>query len=52
MSRALTLMSPGAPADAEDLEADALESMVGRATPDAVKQARRELLEALRQTAD
>jgi hypothetical protein len=52
MSRTLTLLSPGAPADMTELDADDLEAMVARASTDAVKQARRELLEALRQSAD
>ncbi len=52
MSRTLTVLSPGAPADVTDLDPDDLEAVVARPSTDAVRQARRELLESLRQSAD
>lgn len=52
MSRTLTVLSPGAPAELTDLDPDDLEAMVARPSTDAVRQARRELLESLRQSAD
>jgi hypothetical protein len=52
MSKALTLLSPGAPADVADMDPDELETLVARVSTDSVRQARRELLEALRNTAD
>jgi hypothetical protein len=51
LSRALLLLSPGAPAGLADMDSDQLERMGLRASTESVKQARRELLAGLRDTA-
>jgi hypothetical protein len=51
LSKALLLLSPGAPSDMAAVDPDQFDRMVARATTDAVKQARRELLGGLRDIA-
>jgi hypothetical protein len=48
LSKALELLSPGAPAGLADMEPDQLERTVARASSESVRQARRELLGGLR----
>jgi hypothetical protein len=51
LSKALQLLSPGAPAGLEDMDPDQLERAVARASTESVRQARRELLGGLRDSA-
>jgi hypothetical protein len=51
ISKALQLLSPGAPADLADVDPDQFDRMVARASSESVKQARRELLGGLRDSA-
>lgn len=51
LSRTLLLLSPGAPAGLADMDPDQLERIGLRASTESVKQARRELLGGLRDTA-
>jgi hypothetical protein len=51
LSKALQLLSPGAPANIADLGPDELERTMARASSESVKQARRELLGGLRDSA-
>jgi hypothetical protein len=51
LSKALLLLSPGAPADLAGVDPDQFDRMVARASTDSVKQARRELLGGLRDIA-
>ena len=51
MSRALQLLSPGAPSAVADMDPDQLDKVVARASSESVRQARRELLGGLRDSA-
>jgi hypothetical protein len=51
LSKALQLLSPGAPAGLADMDPDQLEHGVARASSESVRQARRELLGGLRESA-
>jgi hypothetical protein len=51
MSRALQLLSPGAPSAVADMDPDQLDKVVARASGESVRQARRELLGGLRDSA-